>query len=138
MTLLDWLSEFSAPIGLPEHGLLPASGRDQRSRSWLFVEASRDITVRWRQQYFPTLERGVPDRASGRRDAGVLALASAEPDRGGDRGIDGCCIQPSIARVYLHRAPIDMRKQIDSLALLTNDAIRKDRTCPKIRVRGVS
>lgn len=33
-----------------------------------------------------------------------------------------------IARVYLHRAPVDMRKQIDGLALLAKDVIREDPT----------
>lgn len=33
-----------------------------------------------------------------------------------------------IARVYLHRAPVDMRKQIDGLALLAKDVIRGDPT----------
>ena len=31
-----------------------------------------------------------------------------------------------IARVYLHRAPVDMRKQIDGLALLAKEVIRQD------------
>jgi transposase len=33
-----------------------------------------------------------------------------------------------IARVYLHRAPVDMRKQIDGLALLAKDVIQQDPT----------
>jgi transposase len=33
-----------------------------------------------------------------------------------------------IARVYLHRAPVDMRKQIDGLALLAKDVVREDPT----------
>jgi hypothetical protein len=33
-----------------------------------------------------------------------------------------------IARVYLHRAPVDMRKQIDGLAILAKDMIRQDPT----------
>jgi transposase len=33
-----------------------------------------------------------------------------------------------IARVYLHRAPVDMRKQIDGLVLLTKDVIGEDPT----------
>ena len=31
-----------------------------------------------------------------------------------------------IARVYLHRAPVDMRKQIDGLALLAKEVIGQD------------
>lgn len=31
-----------------------------------------------------------------------------------------------IARVYLHRAPVDMRKQIDGLAILAKDVIQQD------------
>ena len=34
----------------------------------------------------------------------------------------------SIERVYLHRAPVDMRKQIDGLAILAKDVIRQDPT----------
>jgi transposase len=37
-----------------------------------------------------------------------------------DRGIE---------RVYLHRAPVDMRKQIDGLAILAKDVIQQDPTC---------
>ena len=33
-----------------------------------------------------------------------------------------------IARVYLHRAPVDMRKQIDGLALLATEVICEDPT----------
>jgi transposase len=33
-----------------------------------------------------------------------------------------------IARIYLHRAPIDMRKQMDGLAILTKDVIQQDPT----------
>jgi len=33
-----------------------------------------------------------------------------------------------IARVYLHRAPVDMRKQIDGLVLLAKEAIQQDPT----------
>ena len=33
-----------------------------------------------------------------------------------------------IARVYLHRAPVDMRKQIDGLAILAKDVIQQDPT----------
>lgn len=29
-------------------------------------------------------------------------------------------------RVYLHRAPVDMRKQIDGLAILAKDVIQQD------------
>jgi transposase len=32
----------------------------------------------------------------------------------------------SIARVYLHRAPVDMRKQIDGLALLAREVMQLD------------
>jgi len=31
-----------------------------------------------------------------------------------------------IERVYLHRAPVDMRRQIDGLAILARDVIRAD------------
>ena len=34
-----------------------------------------------------------------------------------------------IALVYLHRAPVDMRKQMDGLAVLAQDVIRQDPTC---------
>jgi len=34
-----------------------------------------------------------------------------------DRGIE---------RVYLHRAPVDMRKQSDGLAILAKDVIKQD------------
>jgi transposase len=34
----------------------------------------------------------------------------------------------SIERVYLHRAPVDMRKQIDGLAILAKDVIQQDPT----------
>ena len=33
---------------------------------------------------------------------------------------------PSIERIYLHRAPVDMRKQIDGLALLAKEVIELD------------
>jgi transposase len=33
-----------------------------------------------------------------------------------------------VARVYLHRAPVDMRKQIDGLAMLAKDVIQQDPT----------
>ncbi len=33
-----------------------------------------------------------------------------------------------IERVYLHRAPVDMRKQMDGLAVLAQDVIRQDPT----------
>jgi transposase len=33
---------------------------------------------------------------------------------------------PSIERVYLHRSPVDMRKQIDGLSLLAKDVILQD------------
>jgi transposase len=33
-----------------------------------------------------------------------------------------------IARVYLHRAPVDMRKQIDGLVLLAKEVIQQDPT----------
>ena len=33
-----------------------------------------------------------------------------------------------IARVYLHRAPVDMRKQMDGLAILAKDVIQQDPT----------
>lgn len=33
---------------------------------------------------------------------------------------------PGIERVYLHRAPVDMRKQIDGLALLAKEVIELD------------
>lgn len=33
-----------------------------------------------------------------------------------------------IARVYLHRAPVDMRKQIDGLVILAKDVIQQDPT----------
>ncbi len=32
----------------------------------------------------------------------------------------------SIERVYLHRAPVDMRKQIDGLVVLAKDVIQQD------------
>jgi transposase len=32
----------------------------------------------------------------------------------------------NIERVYLHRAPVDMRKQIDGLAILAKDVIQQD------------
>ena len=32
----------------------------------------------------------------------------------------------SIERVYLHRAPVDMRKQIDGLVILAKDVIQQD------------
>jgi transposase len=31
-----------------------------------------------------------------------------------------------IERVYLHRAPVDMRKQMDGLSILAKDVIRQD------------
>jgi len=31
-----------------------------------------------------------------------------------------------IERVYLHRAPVDMRKQMDGLSLLAQDVMRQD------------
>ncbi len=31
-----------------------------------------------------------------------------------------------IERVYLHRAPVDMRKQMDGLAILAKDVVRQD------------
>jgi transposase len=34
----------------------------------------------------------------------------------------------SIDQVYLHRAPVDMRKQIDGLVILTKDVIQQDPT----------
>jgi transposase len=34
----------------------------------------------------------------------------------------------SIDRVYLHRAPVDMRRQIDGLAILAKDVIQQDPT----------
>ena len=34
-----------------------------------------------------------------------------------------------IARMYLHRAPVDMRKQIDGLVVLAKDVIQQDPTC---------
>jgi hypothetical protein len=34
-----------------------------------------------------------------------------------DRGIE---------RVYLHRAPVDMRKQMDGLSLLAKEVLRQD------------
>jgi transposase len=34
----------------------------------------------------------------------------------------------SIERVYLHRAPVDMRKQIDGLAILAKDVVQQDPT----------
>lgn len=34
----------------------------------------------------------------------------------------------SIERVYLHRAPVDMRRQIDGLAILAKDVIQQDPT----------
>ena len=34
----------------------------------------------------------------------------------------------SIERVYLHRTPVDMRRQIDGLAILTKDVIQQDPT----------
>jgi transposase len=34
----------------------------------------------------------------------------------------------SIERVYLHRAPVDMRKQIDGLVILAKDVIQQDPT----------
>ena len=33
---------------------------------------------------------------------------------------------PSIERVYLHRSPVDMRKQIDGLSILAKDVILQD------------
>ena len=35
----------------------------------------------------------------------------------------------SIERVYLHRAPVDMRKQMDGLAILAKEAMRQDPFC---------
>jgi transposase len=32
-----------------------------------------------------------------------------------------------IERVYLHRAPVDMRRQIDGLSLIAKDAMQMDR-----------
>lgn len=34
----------------------------------------------------------------------------------------------SIGRVYLHRAPVDMRRQIDGLAVLAKEVMRQDPT----------
>lgn len=34
----------------------------------------------------------------------------------------------SIERLYLHRAPVDMRKQIDGLAILAKDVVQQDPT----------
>lgn len=34
-----------------------------------------------------------------------------------------------IAHVYLHRAPVDMRKQIDGLVVLAKEVIQQDPTC---------
>lgn len=34
----------------------------------------------------------------------------------------------SIERVYLHRAPVDMRKQIDGLVILAKDVIQQEPT----------
>jgi len=34
----------------------------------------------------------------------------------------------SIERVYLHRAPVDMRRQIDGLAILAKEVIQQDPT----------
>ena len=31
-----------------------------------------------------------------------------------------------VERVYLHRAPVDMRKQMDGLSLLAQDVMRQD------------
>ena len=31
-----------------------------------------------------------------------------------------------IERIYLHRAPVDMRRQIDGLAILAREVIRED------------
>ena len=45
----------------------------------------------------------------------VVAERDPLPDRG-------------IARVYLHRAPVDMRKQIDGLVILAKDVIQQDPT----------
>jgi hypothetical protein len=48
-----------------------------------------------------------------------------------DRGIE---------RVYLHRAPVDMRRQIDVLAILARDVIKADPGShphhPEVRARG--
>jgi transposase len=33
---------------------------------------------------------------------------------------------PGIERVYLHRAPVDMRKQMDGLSILAQDVIGRD------------
>jgi len=35
---------------------------------------------------------------------------------------------PTIERVYLHRAPVDMRRQIDGLAILAKDVIQQEPT----------
>lgn len=40
----------------------------------------------------------------------------------------------SIERVYLHRAPIDMRKQMDGLAILAKEAMRLDPFCGSLFV----
>jgi transposase len=34
----------------------------------------------------------------------------------------------SIERVYLHRAPVDVRRQIDGLAILAKEVIQQDPT----------
>jgi transposase len=34
-----------------------------------------------------------------------------------------------IEHVYLHRAPVDMRRQIDGLAMLAKEVIRQEPTC---------
>jgi transposase len=40
----------------------------------------------------------------------------------------------SIERVYLHRAPVDMRKQMDGLAILAKEAMRLDPFCGSLFV----
>lgn len=42
-----------------------------------------------------------------------------------------------IERVYLHRAPVDMRKQIDGLAILARDVIKEDLDLPRFGGRLV-
>jgi transposase len=56
-------------------------------------------------------------------------MAGAQLGDGTEHGIDGCCVLiESIERVYLHRAPVDVRKQIEGLVMLANDVMHQDPT----------
>jgi hypothetical protein len=105
---------YGARRQLKEKGELPRAPKRQRPRK----KAGKFIAV--------SVAGAVPGASSGRLGDRVCELAGSELDEAADGRANVMRPCGEDLRIYLHRAPIDMRKGRNALATLAQEIIKVD------------